>query len=102
MSLFVEGQLPVAIKVLDGQTELRLKKFEMTTLDVEGLLELHSRLESNQYTKIAEMCEQVKLIDDNGNAHTLLYESLMKSSKQNLEYLNAKRDELELKEQAEN
>ncbi|AZN69309.1 hypothetical protein DX910_14675 [Acinetobacter haemolyticus] len=102
MNLFVEGQLPVAIKVLSGQTELKLKKFEMTTLDVEGLLELHSRLKPEQYTKIAEMCEQVKLIDDDGNAHDLLYESLMKSSKQNLEYLNAKRDELEVKEQAEN
>jgi hypothetical protein len=44
MNIFVEGQLPVAIKVLDGHTELKLKNFEMSTLTVQQALELQSSL----------------------------------------------------------
>ena len=101
MSLFVEGQFPVAIKVLDGQTELKLKKFEMSTLTVQQALELQSNLKPDQYIGLAEICEQTKLVDDRGNYHDLSYDGLMSSSSQNLSYLTAKKAELDAKEQAE-
>ncbi|WP_336939172.1 hypothetical protein [Acinetobacter modestus] len=101
MNIFVEGQLPVAIKVLDAQTELKLKNFEMSTLTVQQALELQSSLEPGQYVGVAEVCEQTKLVDDRGNYHDLSYDELMLSSSQNLSYLTAKKAELEAKEQAE-
>lgn len=101
MSLFVEGEFPVAIKVLDGQTELKLKKFEMSVLTVQQALDLQSGLRPDQYVGLAEICEQTKLVDDRGNCHDLSYDELMLSSAQNLSYLTAKKAELDAKEQAE-
>lgn len=101
MNIFVEGTLPIAIKLLNGQTELKLKKFEMSAITVQQALNLHQTLKPDQYTGIAEMCEQIKLIDEDGNRYELAYEALVSSSNQNLKYIQDKKNELDVKEQAE-
>ncbi|WAU72902.1 hypothetical protein [Acinetobacter sp. TR11] len=101
MNIFVDGALPVAIKVIAGDKELKLKKFEMSTLTVRQALDLQSKLKPDQYTGIAEVCEQTKLVDESGNCHELSYEALMSSSSQNLNCLTTKKAELDAKEQAE-
>lgn len=101
MNIFVEGTLPISIKGLNGQPNLKLKKFLMKPMTVQQALDLQSKLKPDQYIAIAEICEQVEMIDDGGQSCPLTYEALMSSSSQNLNYLTTKKAELDAKEQAE-
>ena len=100
MSMFVEGTFPVAIKVLNGQTELKLKKFKLHAITLEEALAAQQGLKGDQYGGVAELCAATELLDDEGNPYELLYDSLMKSSSQNFKELEAKKIILDAKEAA--
>jgi hypothetical protein len=101
MNIFVEGTLPVAVKVLAGQETLKLKKVRLEALTVEQALKVQSGLKSDQYVGLAELSAQVTLIDENGDEYALDYDLLMSTTKQNLDYLTGLKVQLDAKEQAE-
>ena len=101
MNIFVEGTFPVAIKVLDGQTEHKIKNFKIRSLTVEESLEIQIAMTGSKFIGVAELCGATDLIDTDGKSHALEYDALMQSSSQNLRYLENKRAELDVKESAE-
>lgn len=101
MNIFVEGTFPVAIKVLDGQTEHKIKDFKLRSLTVEESLEIQIAKLGSKYIGVVELCGATDLIDVDGKPHALEYAALMQSSSQNLRYLENKRAELDVKESAE-
>lgn len=98
----IEGTLPIAIKALDGQTEISSKNIVMRQMTTEEYLNAQAEVKEGQYLDICDLVAITKLVDEHGNEHTITYEMLAKSSRANLKYLREKRDELDAKEQAEN
>lgn len=100
-NIFVEGTFPVAIKVLDGQTELKIKDFKLRSLTVEESLDIQTATLGKKYIGVVELCGATDLIDADGKVHTLEYDAFINSSTQNLRYLENKKVELDAKESAE-
>ena len=96
----VEGMLPVALKALDGQTEITSKKIVMRQMTAIEYMQSQSN-NLGQYIAIADLAAMTKLVDDDGKEHEITYEMLGNSSKSNLDYLNEKLAELKEKEAAE-
>ena len=96
----VEGTLPVALKALDGQTEITSKKIVMRQMTAIEYMQSQSG-NAGQYIAIADLAVMTKLVDEDGKEHDITYDMLGHSSKSNLEYLNGKLKELEAKEKAE-
>ena len=96
----VEGMLPVALKALDGQTEITSKKIVMRQMTAIEYMQSQSGVEG-QYIAIADLAVITKLVDEDGKEHEITYEMLGNSSKSNLDYLNEKLAELKEKEAAE-
>ena len=99
--IVINGTLPVAMTVLDGQTSLKIKSVVMSALTVSDALNAQASLRPDQYTGVAELCTQTKLLDENSNEYPLEYDALLASSKQNLDYLSNLKAELDAKERAE-
>lgn len=97
----IEGILPVAIKALDGQTEIKSKNIVMRQMTAEEYLNAQIEVKEGQFIDICDLIAMTKLVDEHGNEHLISYDMLAKSSRANLKYLRDKRDELEAKEQAE-
>ena len=97
----VEGTLPVALKALDGQTEISSKKIVMRQMTAIEYMQSQAAVEPDQWIAIADLAVMTKLVDEDGKEHEITYNMLGHSSKSNLEYLNAKLKELEEKEKAE-
>ena len=97
----IKGELPVAITVLDGQKPLRLKQVVMQQITIGQSLKAQSGLKASQFILIGELSSMITLVDDDGKEHTVSYEALESSSRQNLDYLNSLRVEMDVKEQAE-
>ena len=64
--LEIEGELPVALKLVDGQTELKLKKVVMHQMTAIEYVESQAKLEPGCYTGIADMPAMTKLIREEG------------------------------------
>mgnify|MGYP000001569119 FL=1 len=96
----VEGMLPVALKALDGQTEITSKKIVMRQMTAIEYMQSQSG-NAGQYIAIADLAIMTKLVDEDGKEHEITYEMLGHSSKFNLDYLNEKMIELKAKEAAE-
>ena len=96
----VEGTLPVALKALDGQTEIKSKKIVMRQMTAIEYMQSQSGVEG-QYIAISDLAVMTKLVDEDGKEYDITYDMLGHSSKSNLEYLNGKLKELEAKEAAE-
>ena len=96
----VEGTLPVALKALDGQTEIKSKKIVMRQMTAIEYMQSQSN-NFGQYIAISDLAAMTKLVDDDGKEHEITYEMLGNSSKSNLDYLNEKLAELKEKEAAE-
>jgi len=96
----VEGTLPVALKALDGQTEIKSKKIVMRQLTAIEYIQAQADSEADQYISIADLAAMTKLVDEDGKEHKITYDMLGHSSKSNLDYLNKKLDELKEKEAA--
>lgn len=101
MNIFVEGSFPVAIKVLDGQTEHKIKNFRLRSLTVEESLDIQIAAVGKKYIGVVELCGATDLIDADGNIHALEYDAFINSSSQNVRYLENKKLELDAKESAE-
>ena len=97
----VEGTLPVALKALDGQTEIKSKNIVMRQLTAIEYIQSQAAIAAGQYIAIADLAAMTKLVDESGKEHEITYDMLGHSSKSNLDYLNRKKEELEAKEQAE-
>jgi viroplasmin and RNaseH domain-containing protein len=97
----VEGTLPVALKALDGQTEIKSKKIVMRQMTVIEYMQSQTDSEAGQYISIADLAAMTKLVDADGNEHKISYDMLGNSSRSNLDYLNEKLEELKAKEAAE-
>lgn len=97
----VEGTLPVALKALDGQTEIKSKKIVMRQMTAIEYMQSQTAVEAGQWIAIADIAVMTKLVDEDGKEHDITYDMLGHSSKSNLEYLNGKLKELEAKEKAE-
>lgn len=96
----VEGTLPVALKALDGQTEIKSKKIVMRQLTAIEYLQSQASIEEEQYVAIFDLAAITKLVDEDGKEHKITYDMLGNSSRSNLEYLNEKHAELKAKESA--
>lgn len=96
----VEGMLPVALKALDGQTEITSKKIVMRQMTAIEYMQAQSG-NAGQYIAISDLAAMTKLVDEDGKEHEITYEMLGNSSKSNLDYLNEKLAELKEKEAAE-
>ena len=96
----VEGMLPVALKALDGQTEIKSKSIVMRQLTAIEYLQSQADIEADQYIAIADLAAMTKLVDEDGKEHKITYDMLGHSSRSNLDYLNKKLDELKEKEAA--
>ncbi|MFW2122860.1 hypothetical protein ACG94O_07740 [Acinetobacter ursingii] len=97
----VEGTLPVALKKLDGQTEIKSKQIVMRQMTAIEYLQGQTSIKEGQFIAIADLAAMTKLVDANGIEHDITYDMLGHSSRSNLDYLNAKRAELDAKEAAE-
>ena len=97
----ITGELPVAITILEGQHPLRLKQVSMRQITVGQSLKVQSDLKTNQWVAVGEIAAMVHLVDESGTTYPLTYEALESSSRQNLDYLNGLRVEMDVKEQAE-
>lgn len=96
----VEGTLPVALKKLVGQTDIKSRKIVMRQpTSIEYLL-AQSTLKAGEFIDIADLAAMTKLIDNDGNEQEITYDMLGHSSRINLDYLRSKRDELDAKEAA--
>ena len=96
----IEGTLPVALKALDGQTEIKSKKIVMRQLTAIEYMQAQADVEAGQYIAIADLAVMTKLVDKNGKEHAISYDMLGSSSRSNLDYLNEKLVELKAKEAA--
>lgn len=96
----VEGTLPVALKALDGQTEIKSKKIVMRQLTTIEYMQAQAGAEEDQYLGIVDLVAMTKLVDADGKEHKITYDMLGHSSKSNFAYLNKKLDELKEKEAA--
>ena len=97
----VEGTLPVALKALDGQTEIKSKKIVMRQLTAIEYIQSQANIEGEQYLAIADLAAMTRLVDEHGKEHAITYAMLGHSSKSNLDYLNEKLEDLKAKEKAE-
>lgn len=98
--ILVEGTLPVALKALDGQTEIKSKHIVMRQLTAIEYMQAQADGEVGQYISIADLAAMTKLVDEDGKEHKITYDMLGHSSRSNLDYLNKKLDELKEKEKA--
>lgn len=96
----VDGTLPVALKALDGQTEIKSKKIIMRQLTAIEYMQSQADTEAGQYIAIADLAAMTKLVDADGKEHAITYDMLGNSSRSNLDYLNEKLKDLEAKEKA--
>lgn len=96
----VEGILPVALKALDGQTEIKSKKIVMRQMTAIEYIQSQADVEAGQYIGIADLVAMTKLIDEDGKEHKITYDMLGHSSRSNLDYLVEKQAELKAKEAA--
>ena len=96
----VEGILPVALKALDGQTEIKSKKVVMRQMTAIEYIQSQSDVEADQYIGIADLAAMTKLVDEDGKEHKITYDMLGHSSRSNLDYLVEKQAELKAKEAA--
>lgn len=96
----VEGILPVALKALDGQTEIKSKKIVMRQMTAIEYIQSQADVEADQYIGIADLVAMTKLIDEDGKEHKITYDMLGHSSRSNLDYLVEKQAELKAKEAA--
>ncbi|MCL9676969.1 hypothetical protein L2096_12145 [Acinetobacter sp. ACZLY 512] len=97
----IEGTLPVALKKLDGQTEIKSKKIIMRQMTAIEYLQRQAAIKEGQFIAIADLAIMTRLIDADGNEHEITYDMLGYSSRANLDYLSDKRVELDAKEAAE-
>ena len=95
------GTLPVALKKLVGQTEVKSKKVSMKAMTAIEYVEAQAKAQPNQYLVLVDLANMTYLIDDDGKAHDITYEMLAHSSRSNLEYLQILKQDLDAKEQAE-
>lgn len=96
----VEGILPVALKALDGQTEIKSKKVVMRQMTAIEYMQSQADVEADQYIGIADLAAMTKLVDEDGKEHKITYGMLGHSSRSNLDYLVEKQAELKAKEAA--
>jgi YD repeat-containing protein len=96
----VEGTLPVVLKALDGQTEIKSKKIVMRQLTAIEYMQSQADIEAGQYIGIADLAAMTKLVDADGKEHAITYDMLGNSSRSNLDYLNEKLADLKAKEAA--
>lgn len=97
----IEGTLPVALKKLDGQTEIKSKKIIMRQMTAIEYLQSQANIKEGYFIDIADLAAMTKLVDEVGNVHEVTYDMLGHSSRANLDYLREKRAELDAKEVAE-
>lgn len=97
----VEGTLPVALKKLVGQTDIKSRKVVMRQMTAIEYLQAQASTEAGQFISIADLAFMTKLIDDEGNEHDISYDMLGYSSRANLVYLTDLRETLDAKEAAE-
>ena len=97
----VKGTLPVALKKLDGQTEIKSKQIVMRQMTAIEYLQGQTSIKEGQFIAIADLAAMTKLVDENGTEHQITYDMLGHSSRSNLDYLNTKCAELDAKEAAE-
>ena len=88
----VEGTLPVALKALDGQTEIKSKKIVMRQMTAIEYIQSQASIEGEQYIAISDLAAMTKLVDEDGKEHAITYDMLGNSSRSNLDYLNEKID----------
>ncbi|ENX46642.1 MULTISPECIES: hypothetical protein [Acinetobacter] len=97
----VKGTLPVALKKLDGQTEIKSKQIVMRQMTAIEYIQAQASITEIQYVAISDLAIMTKLIDADGKEHEITYDMLGNSSRANLDYLREKRAELDAKEAAE-
>ncbi|OTG87700.1 hypothetical protein B9T31_04170 [Acinetobacter sp. ANC 4558] len=99
--IYVEGELPVALKLIVGQTEHAIKKVMMRQMTAIEYVQSQAALEPDCYIGIADVAAMTKLIDEDNHEHIITYDMLGNSSRSNLDYLNKLKNQLEAKEKAE-
>lgn len=97
----IKGTLPVALKMVVGQTEVKSKQVVMRQMTTLEYLQSQSQSQPDQFIALIDLTSMTKLIDDDGNEHKITYDMLAHSSRSNFDYLTQKRAELDAKEQAE-
>ncbi|HAI54061.1 MAG TPA: hypothetical protein DCM16_04895 [Acinetobacter nosocomialis] len=99
--LEIEGTLPVPLKKLVGQTDVKSRKIVMRQMTAIEYIQAQASMQPDQYIAIADLSAMTKLIDDQGTEHEITYDMLGYSSRANLKYLTDLRDKLDAKEAAE-
>lgn len=97
----VTGKLPVPITVLVGQKTIKCREVIVKQITVAQSLEAQSQLKANQYVLLAEMVAMTTLVDEESNQHSLTYDALASTSRQNLHALQSLVAEVDVKELAE-
>ena len=97
----IKGTLPVALKMVDGQTEIKSKQVVMRSLTTIEYISQQAQAKDGQYLGVFELTSMTKLIDEEGQEHAITYDMLGCSSHSNYVYLQGLKEDLEAKEQAE-
>lgn len=96
----IQGTLPVPITILKDKKALHVREVEMSALTVEQSLRAQVALTDGQFVGIGELAACTVLVDAEGGQHALAYAQLAGSSRQNWEYLQGLKAELDAKERA--
>lgn len=97
----IKGTLPVALKMVVGQTEVKSKNIVMRSLTTIEYLKSQSQSQPDQFIALIDLTSMTKLIDENGQEHDITYDMLAHTSRSNFDYLTQQRADLDAKEQAE-
>ena len=81
----ITSGLPVALKLVDGQTELKLKKVVIHQMTAIEYVESQAKLEPGCYIGIADIAAMTKLISEDGEEYEISYNMLGHSSRSNLD-----------------
>lgn len=96
----IEDNLPVAITVLNGDTEIKCSKFIMSSMTAVEYVQAQANTKAGQYLSILDVVSMTKVIDDAGTEYELDYEQIGDGSHFNLIRLNEAKAELEAKVKA--
>ncbi len=74
--LEIEGTLPVPLKKLVGQTDVKSRKIVMRQMTAIEYIQAQASMQPHQYIAIADLSAMTKLIDDQGTEHEITYDML--------------------------
>ncbi|ENV33917.1 hypothetical protein [Acinetobacter gerneri] len=96
----INDDLPVAIMILNGGTEIKCGSFIMSSMTAVEYVKAQANTKAGQYVSILDVVAMTKVVDDAGTEYELDYDHIADGPHFNLIRLNEAKAELEAKVKA--